>query len=84
MRVWPGSFFARPSTGQLELYEAGEEAAYRYPIPQPLSAWHYREEAAHFVARLKDGAPFESSGQDALLDVWLFEQIYRQHLGLNS
>jgi predicted dehydrogenase len=81
VRVWPGPFFARPSTGQVELYESGPGAAYRYPIPQPLSAWHYREEAAHFLARLRDAAPFESSGQDAWLDVWTFEQIYRQHVG---
>ena len=84
VRVSPGPFFARPSTGQVELYEARDGGAYRYPSPQPMAAWHYREEAAHFVARLENGAPFDSSGQDALLDVWLFEQIYRQHLGLTS
>ncbi|HEY0793988.1 MAG TPA: hypothetical protein VGD78_23205 [Chthoniobacterales bacterium] len=29
----------------------------------------------------RDGAPFESSGHDASIDVWAFEQIYQKHLG---
>lgn len=81
VRAWPGPFFARPSASRVELYESGERAGYRYPIAQPASAWHYREEAAHFITRLQNGAAFDSSGQDAWLDVWVFEQIYLKYVG---
>jgi len=42
----------------------------------------HREEAAHFLSCLKNGAPFDSSGEDALLDVWTFEEIYKKHIGI--
>jgi len=80
VRTWPNSLFTRPSYCQVEIYEGGESASYRYPVPQPLSAWHYREEAAHFISCLKTGSPFDSSGEDALLDVAIFEEIYQRHL----
>ena len=80
VRTWPNGLFARPSYCQVEIYEGGESASYQYPVPQPSSAWHYREEAAHFLACLKSGSPFDSSGEDALLDVSIFEDIYQRHL----
>jgi predicted dehydrogenase len=80
VRTWPNPLFTRPSYCQVEIYEGGESASYQYPVPRPLSAWHYREEAAHFLFCLKTGLPFDSSGDDALLDVWIFEEIYQKHL----
>ncbi|HTC13953.1 MAG TPA: Gfo/Idh/MocA family oxidoreductase [Chthoniobacterales bacterium] len=80
VRAWPNPLFAQPSNCQVEIYEGGESAGYQYPVPQPASAWHYREEAAHFLLCLKNGSPFDSSGEDALLDVSIFEEIYRRHL----
>jgi predicted dehydrogenase len=80
VRTWPNPLFTRPSYCQVEIYEGGASASYQYPVPQPLSAWHYREEAAHFISCLKTGSPFDSSGEDALLDVAIFEEIYQRHL----
>ena len=80
VRTWPNPLFTRPSYCQVEIYEGGESASYQYPVPQPLSAWHYREEAAHFISCLKTGSAFDSSGEDALLDVAIFEEIYQRHL----
>jgi predicted dehydrogenase len=42
--------------------------------------WSYREEARHFVQRVRSGEPFRSSGEDTLHDVRLFEEIYQRHL----
>jgi len=80
IRAWSSPLFARPSYNQVELYEGGQSACYQYPIPKVRSVWHYREEAAHFVASLKEGRPFESSGEDAFLDVWILEEIYKRYL----
>jgi predicted dehydrogenase len=41
-------------------------------------AWSYREEAKHFLSRVRSGEPFASSAEDTLHDVRLFEEIYRQ------
>jgi predicted dehydrogenase len=84
VRAWPNALFAQPSYCQVEVYEGGESASYRYPVPHPLSAWHYREEAAHFLSCLKTGSPFDSSGEDALLDVSIFEEIYQRHINAAS
>ena len=34
------------------------------------------------LTSLETGQPFVSSGEDALIDVWLSEQIYKKHLGI--
>ena len=67
--------FCQPSNCQVEIYEGGTSARYQYPVPQPVSAWHYREEAAHFLLGLSNDTQFDSSGQDSALDVWIFEEI---------
>ncbi len=80
IRTWPKGLFVQPQYSEVEIYEGGEPAGYQYPVPQPASVWHYREEAVHFLSCLKTGIPFESSGEDALLDVTIFEEIYKKHI----
>ena len=82
IHTWPKGLFVKPQYSHVEIYEAGETASYQYPVPKESSVWHYHVEAAHFLSCLKDGAPFESSGEDALLDVWTFEEIYKTHIGI--
>ena len=82
IHVWPKGLFVKPQYSHVELYEGGETASYQYPVPKASALWHYREEAAHFLSCLKNGVPFESSGEDALLDVWVFEEIYKRHTGI--
>ena len=48
---------------------------------QGAAGWSYREEAKHFLARIRDGQPFASSAEDTLHDVRLFEDIYKRFLG---
>jgi predicted dehydrogenase len=82
IHAWPKGLFVKPQYSHVELYEGGETAGYQYPVPKASALWHYREEAAHFLSCLKNGVPFESSGEDALLDVWAFEEIYKRHTGI--
>jgi predicted dehydrogenase len=42
--------------------------------------WAYREEAKHFLHGVQTGEPFHSSASDTLVDVRLFEEIYRHFL----
>jgi predicted dehydrogenase len=74
--------FANPGQPWIEIYEAGEHPTYRYPVPVPIASWHFREEAVHFLESVRSGGPFRSPASDALADVKLLEEIYRNHLGL--
>jgi predicted dehydrogenase len=84
IHAWPQGPFVQPQYSRVEIYQGGETASYQYPVPKASSVWHYREEAAHFLFCLKNGAPFDSSGEDALLDAWTFEEIYKKHIGIEA
>jgi len=45
-------------------------------------SWSYREEAKHFLACIRSGEAFHSSAENTLHDVRIFEEIYRQYLGI--
>jgi predicted dehydrogenase len=61
----------------VEIYEATPFPHYSYPVVSSEHEWPYRTEAAHFLTSLESGQPFVSSGEDALIDVWLSEEIYK-------
>jgi predicted dehydrogenase len=84
IKVWAPPFFSRPAQSRVECYSGGDAPSYSYPVARPLTAWHYREEAAFFVRALRTGQPFPSSGEDTLTDVRLCEELYRAHLGILS
>lgn len=84
VHVWSPPLFTQPAQSRVEIYEGGAHHRYTYPLAEPLSAWHYREEAAFFVRALRSGEPFPSSGDDTLTDVRLYEEIYRLYLGLTD
>jgi predicted dehydrogenase len=73
-------FFARSEFSTVEIYEAAPNPGSSYPVVRSEHDWNYRAEAAHFLTALQTGLPFTSSGEDALIDVWLNEQIYKKHL----
>jgi predicted dehydrogenase len=67
----------------VEIYRAGNNVlapmlVQEYTAP----SWSYREEAKHFLGCVRSGEPFDSSAQDTLTDVRLFEEIYRRFLGI--
>jgi predicted dehydrogenase len=81
VHAWAPPLFHRAAQSRVEIYEGGERHRYSYPLADPLDAWQYREEAAHFLEALRAGTPFRSSGEDTLPDVRLYEEIYKAHLG---
>ncbi len=67
----------------VEIYRAGNKDRAPQQVQEfAAPGWSYREEAKHFLARVRDGLPFDSTAQDTLTDVRLFEDIYRQFLNL--
>jgi predicted dehydrogenase len=82
VHAWSPTLFANPGNPKIEIYEGGANPQYRYPVPQPMTAWHFREETRHFLEAVRSGAPFGSPGEIALNDVRLLEKIYRQYAGL--
>lgn len=80
VHAWSPTLFANPGNPRIEIYEGGENASYRYPIPQPIAAWHFREEARHFLEAVRSRAPFGSPGSIAFNDAKLLEDIYRRHV----
>jgi len=64
------------ASAAVEIYRAGQAQEVSHPVPTPYG-WSYRREAEHFVACVKSGAAFRSSGEDTLTDVRLFEDIFR-------
>lgn len=80
VHAWSPMLFANPGNPRLEIYEAGASPTYRYPVPQPLTAWHFREEARHFLESVRDRSDFASTGAIALNDARLLEDIYRRYV----
>jgi predicted dehydrogenase len=65
----------------VEIYRAAHDGAApqlanQFADPQ----WAYREEAKHFLSGVANDQPFHSSASDTLVDVRLFEEIYRTFL----
>ena len=80
IRITSPRFFAKSEFSTVEIYEAAPVPRYSYPIVTSEHDWNYRAEAAHFIDALLAGSPFGSAGEDALIDVWLNEEIYKKHL----
>jgi predicted dehydrogenase len=68
----------------VEVYRGGERPELAHPLPDPPYSWCYRREAEHFVQCVLSGEPFRSSGEDALTDVRVFEDIFKVWMGSRS
>jgi predicted dehydrogenase len=65
----------------VEIYRAAKDnEPPRYIQECPTPTWSYREEAKHFLEKVRSGEPFHSSAEDTLNDVRIFEDIYKQYL----
>ena len=64
----------------VEVYKGKPVPSTCYPIPSPAYAWAYTGEAQHFIENVRSGEPFDSSAEDTLTDVRLYEEIYRDFL----
>jgi hypothetical protein len=70
-----------PPTAQcpraVEVYRAKPKRELIHPIPNPAWSRNYLRETEAFLKAVDTGEPFESSGEGMLLDVELFEDIFR-------
>jgi len=62
---------------EVEVYRAKPKRELIKPIPDPAWSWNYKREAQAFLHAVQTGQPFDSTGEDTLLDVELFEDIFR-------
>ena len=65
----------------VEVYRADKDEPVRRCelLPAGGASWSFAEEMAHFVACVLSGEPFRSPADDAITDVRLLEEIYRQY-----
>jgi predicted dehydrogenase len=92
VHTWAPPLLLRNAVAEVEIYRgddkstpgalgaAGVQHTVTRAIPEPRWSWAYKREAAHFIESLRSGEPFRSPGEDALTDVRLFEDIYRNWL----
>ena len=80
VKTWAPPLLLRNMPAEVEVYRAGDTQTFTRPLPKDRWSWSYRRELEHFVAQVRNGQPFCSSGEDALTDVRLFEEIYRAYL----
>src|SRR5439155_21850356 len=95
VHTWAPPLLLRNAVADVEIYRSdlpeaggapaglgnlGVQHAITRALPEPRWSWAYKREAEHFLACVRTGAPFRSSGEDTRTDVRLFEEIYRQWL----
>ena len=67
------------ASADVEVFD-GREGLLTYPCAAGPATWAYREEARAFLQALRTDAEFESSLQDAAVDVAAFEEIFRLYV----
>ncbi|MBI4553208.1 MAG: Gfo/Idh/MocA family oxidoreductase [Candidatus Latescibacteria bacterium] len=77
VHTWAPPLLLRNVPAKVEIYRGAKGHELSYPIPSEGWTWSYRREMEHFIAALRNGEPFRSSGEDTLTDVRLFEEIYQ-------
>jgi predicted dehydrogenase len=65
---------------EVEVYRSAPRTELIRATPDPAWTWMYKREAQAFLQAVASGAPFDSPGEDALVDVELFEDIFRHWL----
>ena len=83
VHTWAPPLLLKNTPAEVEIYRAGDDQEVTQPIPKPSWTWAYHREVEHFIQHIRMDEPFRSSGQDTLTDVRLYEEIYRQFLGLD-
>jgi predicted dehydrogenase len=69
-----------PSQARVDVFQSGEEPSFTTPLPRARRSWAYRDEAEAFLAALRSGGPFLSTGEDSFTDVRLGEEAFRHAL----
>ena len=80
VKAWAPPLLLRNQPAEVEIYRGREGHSFTRPLPEDRWSWSYQREAEAFVKAVLDDTPIRASGQDALTDVRLFEEIYRTFL----
>ena len=80
VKTWAPPLLLKNVPAEVEIYRTKDTQEFSRPIPKPSWTWSYKREAEHFIAHVRSGEPFRSSGEDTLTDVRIFEKIYRIYL----
>jgi predicted dehydrogenase len=79
LRTEAPTLLQKESPASVEIYRAAHSGEPpRLTREFGAAGWSYRQEARHFLEAVRNGKPFNSSAQDTLKDVQLFEEIYRR------
>ena len=79
LRTEAPALMQKETPATVEVYRAGTKTdPPRLTREFAPPGWSYREQAKHFLLRVRSGEPFASSAQDTLHDVRLFEEIYNR------
>lgn len=65
----------------VEIYYGGESHRYERPLPADRWSWAYRREMEAYLHAVRTGTEFLATGEDALTDVRLVEEIFRHKWG---
>jgi len=80
IKTWAPPILLKNMPAEVEIYRANKVQEFTRPVPKPRWSWSYKREAEHFIKCVANDEPFRSSGEDALTDVRVFEDIYRLHM----
>ena len=80
VKTWAPPLLLKNVPAEVEIYRAGKTQEFIRPVPKPMWTWSYKREAEHFVECIMSGNEFRSSGEDTLIDVRIFEEIYQKYL----
>ena len=84
VHTWASPPLLKNTPAEVEVYRAGDDQQITRPIPKPSWTWAFHREVEHFIQHIRTDQQFRSSGRDALTDVRLYEEIYRQFLGIEQ
>ena len=80
VQTWAPPLLHKNLPAEVEIYRGGDTHSTTRPLPEDRWSWAYRRELEHFVDGVRTGEPFLSSGEDTLVDVRVFEEIYQAYL----
>lgn len=80
VHTWAPPLLLKNVPAKVEIYRGAKDHEFSCPLPPEGWTWSYRRELEHFIAALRSGEPFRSSGEDTLTDVRLFEEIFQRYI----
>ena len=81
IQTWAPPLLHENLPAEVEIYYGGESHRYERPLPADRWSWAYRREIEAYLQAVQTGEEFLATGEDALTDVRLVEEIFRHKWG---